>query len=258
MKTFLKKAWGLLFIPLCTAVSISVFVLILVRNVDREGWFISLLFATILGIASFFIIPALILIWWRIFTPEGREVEQQAQEAWKRRKENRRRKSIFNLDIPIVTYETYDTDHDSDYSAPDPINTPEQAKSHMLFIMQWGHTNGIMGAVREFNGIFLMHPEWDLQHWEVFRAWYKDSIDHFLDNPHIYTMRMPDGLPYTKQSDPLYDPNAPDWRQFDRDHSHDDDDDFDDDDLGYDDLGDEFYLKDDFDLEGKKRGSRLW
>ena len=103
---------------------------------------------------------------------------------------------------------------------------PEKVKEHMLFIMQWGHPEGIVGAMREFNEIFRNYPEWNLHRWEVFRAWYKHEIDHMTEKPDIYVMKMKaDGSSYIKENDPLYDSDAPDWDQFDRDHSHDYDDD---------------------------------
>lgn len=110
---------------------------------------------------------------------------------------------------------------------------PEKVKSHMLFIMQWGHSGGIVGALKEFNDIFRNYPQWRLQDWEVFRAWYKDQIDFLLEHPDICEMNLKGGKPYSKDEDPLYNPDAKDWELFDRDHTHDfddDDEDFDDDD----------------------------
>lgn len=108
----------------------------------------------------------------------------------------------------------------------------EKVKSHMLFIMQWGHQEGIVGALAEFSRIFRNYPQWELSKWEVFCAWYKCQIDDMLKYPEIYKMTMKsDDSPYAIEKDPLYDPDAPDWSQFDRDHSHDFDDDDDDDDF---------------------------
>ncbi|MCX4289093.1 MAG: hypothetical protein OSJ46_06275 [Duncaniella sp.] len=107
---------------------------------------------------------------------------------------------------------------------------PEKVKEHMLFIMQFGHTEGIKGALNEFNDIFRNYPQWELEKWEVFRAWYKDLIDRALENPEIYNLTMKDGSEYTKEADPLYDPDALSWEQFDRKRYYDDDDDDDDDD----------------------------
>lgn len=109
---------------------------------------------------------------------------------------------------------------------------PEKVKADMLFIMQYGHRDGISAALDEFNDIFRNYPQWRLQDWVVFRAWYKDLVDHALKYPDIYILGTKHGDPYDKENDLLYDPDAPDWAQFDRKHYYDDDDDddFDDED----------------------------
>ena len=109
---------------------------------------------------------------------------------------------------------------------------PEVVKAQMLVTMQYGHHKGIKGALKEFNEIFRNYPQWHLEDWEVFRAWYKNIIDCALANPEIYSLHSVGGAPYYKESDPLYDPNAPDWEQFDRVRNYDDEeeDDIDDDD----------------------------
>ena len=106
---------------------------------------------------------------------------------------------------------------------------PEKVKADMLFIMQYGHSGGISAALEEFNDIFRNYPQWRLQDWVVFRAWYKDLVDHALEHPDIYTLGTKDGSPYVKENDSLYDPEAPDWAQFDRKHYYDEDEDDDDD-----------------------------
>lgn len=100
---------------------------------------------------------------------------------------------------------------------------PEKVKENMLFIMRYGHIKGIKGALEEFNDTFRNYPQWHLQDWEVFRAWYKHEIDHMTEKPAIYQITMSDGSAYSKEKDPLYDPDAPDWEQFDREHYEDDD-----------------------------------
>lgn len=106
---------------------------------------------------------------------------------------------------------------------------PEKVKEHMLFVMQYGHSDGIEGALKEFNDIFRNYPQWQLANWKVFRAWYKHLIDRALEHPEIYNLTMKDGSEYSKETDRLYDPDAPDWEQFDRKRYYDDDDDDDDD-----------------------------
>lgn len=104
---------------------------------------------------------------------------------------------------------------------------PEKVKEHMLFIMQY---HGVEENLKELNDIFRNYPQWELEKWEVFRAWYKNLIDHALENPEIYNLAMKDGSDYNKEKDPLYDPDAPDWEQFDRKRYYDDDDEEDDND----------------------------
>lgn len=99
---------------------------------------------------------------------------------------------------------------------------PEKIQEHMLFIMQH---HGIEENLKELNDIFRNYPQWDLSNWEVFRAWYKAQIDHMIDRPEIYGLTLKGGLPYNKDDDPLYDPDAPDWEQFDRPCYYDDKDD---------------------------------
>ena len=101
---------------------------------------------------------------------------------------------------------------------------PEKVKERMLEIMQYRHPKGVVGALNEFNDIFRNYPQWELQKWEVFRAWYKELIDHALEYPEIYKLSMKDGSEYDKDIDPLYDPDAPDWEQFDRPRYYYDDD----------------------------------
>ena len=102
---------------------------------------------------------------------------------------------------------------------------PEKVKEHMLFIMQY---HGAEENLKELNDIFRNYPQWEFQKWEVFRAWYKDLIDHALENPKIYNLTMKDGSEYSKESDPLYDPDAPDWELFDTRPRYDDEEDYDD------------------------------
>lgn len=98
---------------------------------------------------------------------------------------------------------------------------PEKVKERMLFVMQYGHHNGLKGALEEFKDIFRNYPQWHFQNWVVFRAWYKNMIDGVLREPDIYHLTMDDGEPYIKEEDPLYDPDAPTWEQFDRHHYYD-------------------------------------
>lgn len=103
----------------------------------------------------------------------------------------------------------------------------EKLKAHMLFVMQWGNGGGIKGQLKEFGDIFRNYPQWNLTEWEVFRAWYKEQIDFMCEHRDVFSMTMKnDGTPYEKNKDPLYDPDAPDWAQYDREYYDDDDDDY--------------------------------
>lgn len=110
---------------------------------------------------------------------------------------------------------------------------PKKVKEHMLFIMQYHSTDE---TLKELNEIFRNYPQWELENWEVFRAWYKAQIDYMIDRPEIFGLTMKgSGEPYIKEQDPLYDPDAPDWSQYDRPYYDDDvdDDDIDDNDSGH-------------------------
>lgn len=140
---------------------------------------------------------------------------------------------IWRIENGVDVFATLETD-------------PENVKEHMLFIMQFGHSEGMVGALKEFNDIFRNYPQWELHKWEVFRAWYKHEIDAMTSQPGIYVMTMKkDGSEYSKDKDPLYDPDAPDWEQFDRPHNYDDDDEFDDNDDDFDDDDNDDYNDDD-------------
>lgn len=83
---------------------------------------------------------------------------------------------------------------------------PEKVKERMLFIMQY---HGIEENLKELNEIFRNYPQWELHKWDLFRAWYKDQIDYMVKKPEIYGLTLKGGLPYKKENDPLYDPEAP-------------------------------------------------
>ena len=132
---------------------------------------------------------------------------------------------------------------------------PEKVKAAMLYRMQWGGEGGIKETLNQFNENFHNYPQWELHNWEVFRAWYKAQIDHMVQKPEIYGLTLKGGLPYSKEEDPLYDPNAPDWEQFDRPRYYYDEDDEDDD--NYDDEDDDNYDDDDF-SDNKKDSASDW
>lgn len=99
-------------------------------------------------------------------------------------------------------------------------------KEHMLFIMRH---HGVEENLTELNEIFRNYPQWHLEDWEVFRAWYKAQIDHMMKYPDIYGLTLKgSGEPYDIEKDRMYDPEAPDWDQFDIPRCDDDDNDFED------------------------------
>jgi len=105
----------------------------------------------------------------------------------------------------------------------------EDLQETMLFKMQY--MQGLEHCISELNEIFKANRELKLTRWIVFRAWYKAQIDHMLQHPDIYHLSV-DGNPYDKDEDPLYDPAAPDWSIYEREHNYRDDVDNDDDDYG--------------------------
>lgn len=99
----------------------------------------------------------------------------------------------------------------------------EKLKEHMLFIMQY---HGVEENLKELNEIFRNYPQWHLEDWVVFRSWYKAQIDHMVKYPDIYGLKITGtGEPYSADKDPLYDPEAPDWEQYDRPHYDDEEED---------------------------------
>lgn len=121
-----------------------------------------------------------------------------------------------------------------------PEENIRNVKDHMFFIMQ--HGRGIEGVLREFNEIFTLYPLWRLQYWVVFRSWYKAQIDHMIERPEIYGMKFKGGDPYSKEEDPLYDPDAPDWSLYEYKQNYDDKYDS----LNFDDHDDDDYDDDDY------------
>lgn len=114
--------------------------------------------------------------------------------------------------------------------AQERIKKREKLQATMLFKMQYIH--GIERTIAELNEIFKANRDLKLTRWIVFRSWYKEQIDHMLQNPDIYHLSV-NGAAYCKEDDPLYDPEAPDWSIYDSernyyDDDNDDDDDFDD------------------------------
>lgn len=104
----------------------------------------------------------------------------------------------------------------------------EKLKRHMLFIMQHHSPDE---TLKELNAIFRNYPQWELEKWMVFRAWYKHLIDSTIRLYGTSCIIKKDGTEYSTDTDSLYDPNAPVWAKFDTDrYLYEDEDYFDDDD----------------------------
>ena len=101
-----------------------------------------------------------------------------------------------------------------DYAAAR-IQRREELKETMLLKMQY--MQGLEHTIAELNKIFNANNDLKLNRWVVFRSWYKDQIDYMLQHPDIYNLSV-DGEPYVKEDDPLYDPVAPDWSLYGREH----------------------------------------
>lgn len=117
-------------------------------------------------------------------------------------------------------------------------------EEQMLFWMQYC---SFPDAMRDIEQLFRQNKHLKLHRYKAFRAWYKYHKDWEKKDLEFYAKLLANGMT-THEEDPYYDPNAPDWAQFDRPHYYDDDDadedydDYDGDDEDYDD-----YDEDDFD-----------
>lgn len=116
----------------------------------------------------------------------------------------------------------------------------KEKEEQMLFWMQY---RSFPDAMRAIEQLFRQNKHLKLHRYRAFRAWYKYHKDWEKNNPEFYAKLLANGMT-PHEEDPYYDPNAPDWAQFDRPHYYDncdDDDDYDDDydDDDYDDYDDD-------------------
>lgn len=102
-------------------------------------------------------------------------------------------------------------------------------------MLVWMQFNSVSEALVKIKRLFKENKELKLHRYIPFRVWYKHNIDYMLEKPEIYHMTLK-GAPYSKEEDPMYYHDAPDWDQFDRvrTYDYDDDDYFDD---GFDEHG---------------------
>ncbi len=92
------------------------------------------------------------------------------------------------------------------------ISDENLVKEKMLIAMRYRTTQE---AMDELSVYFRNYPQWPLEEWEVFRAWYKYTIDKalkFPQYPHLRWDRMDET--YTTKFDGYYDPEAPDWELY--------------------------------------------
>lgn len=73
-------------------------------------------------------------------------------------------------------------------------------------------------AIKNIKRLFDENRHLKLHRNRAFRAWYKHEIDFMLEHPDIYHLSLAGGYEYRKEDDPMYDRNAPDWEQFDREN----------------------------------------
>lgn len=98
----------------------------------------------------------------------------------------------------------------------------KELREHILWHMQIPYSNP--EKLRNIEKIFRQNPDLKLHRYLPFRAWYKHYMGSYLENPDFYAKLIAAGMTPLDQ-DPYFDPNAPDWEQFDQEHYYDDDDD---------------------------------
>lgn len=119
------------------------------------------------------------------------------------------------LKFPVLLYLEYRRRIENDIPLDVILETnPDVVKGRMLELMYYGHPDGDDAMLAEFNKIFRYYPQWNLEEWDYFRAWYKDFIDFVLSRPDLITITKNGGHEYVKEEDSLYDPDAPDWEPY--------------------------------------------
>ena len=82
-------------------------------------------------------------------------------------------------------------------------------------MLVWRQFCSFNDAMKDIKRIFDENKHLKLHRCKIFRAWYKHEIDYMLEHPEIYHLSLAGGFEYRKEDDPMYDPNAPDWEQYD-------------------------------------------
>lgn len=95
----------------------------------------------------------------------------------------------------------------------------KEKEMEMLFIMQ--HLP-FPDAMRDIEKTFQLNSHLKLHRSKIFRAWYKHHKLWEKKDPCFYQKLLDAGMT-PHELDPYFDPNAPDWEQFDIRHCYDDD-----------------------------------
>lgn len=101
----------------------------------------------------------------------------------------------------------------------------KEKEEEMLFKMRY---LPFPDAMRDIEQIFRQNKHLKLHRSKIFRAWYKHHKLWEKKDPEFYQKLLDAGMT-PHELDPYFDPNAPDWEQFDT-RPHYDDDDYDDND----------------------------
>lgn len=104
----------------------------------------------------------------------------------------------------------------------------EEKEAEMLFKMQYLPFHD---AMRDIEQIFRQNKHLKLHRSKIFRAWYKYHKLLEKKDPEFYQKLLDAGMT-PHELDPYFDPNAPDWEQYEirRDYEDDEEDEDDDDD----------------------------
>lgn len=98
----------------------------------------------------------------------------------------------------------------------------EEKEQEMLFIMQY---HSYPTAIQEIKQIFRKNKHLKLHRSKIFRAWYKHYKLREKADPELYRQLLYAGMT-PLELDPYFDPNAPEWEQFDTRPRYDDDNDY--------------------------------
>lgn len=95
----------------------------------------------------------------------------------------------------------------------------KEKEMEMLLKMQY---SPFPNAMQEIEQIFRQNKHLKLHRSKIFRAWYKHYKLREKEDPELYQKLLDAGMT-PHELDPYFDPNAPDWEQFDTRPRYDDD-----------------------------------